>query len=514
MDLNANGGGPRLRPLIVSGLAWKGISQVSTQVMRLLVAVTLARILAPHDYGLAGMVLVFTSFVLVVSDLALGSRLVQRQGLTDVDCSTAFWTSAGSGLFFTLLGVGLSGPISRFFGYEELGPMIAVLSLSFFFSGISLTQSALLVKSMSFRALELREMLAAFLGGGIGISVALFGFGAWAIIAQQLSLSVVSTVLVWRYSSWRPQFTFSRASLRDFAGFSGNMLGASFLLQLRSTSDNFLIGRFLGASSLGAYAIAYNVILVPFNRIAIPLSQVLFPAMSQIQNDLERLKTYWVRSLRVISAVAMPSLLALIVLASDFTDVVLGDSWHRAVPVIRLLAVVGLLQTFQFLNGTILQAVDRTNRYFRWTALSYVVTLGAFVVGLHWGVVGVAAAYAISAIAMEPLYAFVTARTIGLSMRELVRAIWGVAQASVATTVALAGARELLVWSGLSAGPRLVALVIGGAVMFIALCSWRAPDVIGELRRLRGQRETSDDHRQSDSAGARAAAASAAAPSA
>src|SRR5712691_9146395 len=131
MDPRSSEGERRLRPLIVSGLAWKGISQVSTQVTRLVVAVTLARILAPHDYGLAGMVLVFTSFVLVLSDLALGSRLVQRQGLTDVDYSTAFWTSAGSGLFFTLTGFAVAEPLARLFGYQELAPMIAVLSLSF-----------------------------------------------------------------------------------------------------------------------------------------------------------------------------------------------------------------------------------------------------------------------------------------------------------------------------------------------------------------------------------------------
>src|SRR5712691_10848142 len=100
MDPRSSEGERRLRPLIVSGLAWKGVSQVATQVTRLVVAIVLARILAPHDYGLAGMVLVFTSFVLVVSDLALGSRLVQRRLLTDADTSTAFWTSVGAGLVF------------------------------------------------------------------------------------------------------------------------------------------------------------------------------------------------------------------------------------------------------------------------------------------------------------------------------------------------------------------------------------------------------------------------------
>jgi O-antigen/teichoic acid export membrane protein len=483
----------QLRPLIVSGLAWKGISQVATQVTRLGVAVLLARILAPHDYGLAGMVLVFTSFVLVLSDLALGSRLVQRRVLSDADTSTAFWTSVGAGVVFTGLGIGLAGPIASLLGEPRLRPMIAVLSITFLLSGISLTQSALLVRSMSFRALELREMAGTAAGAAIGILIAFLGFGAWAIIAQQLTVSIVATVLVWLYSSWRPKWTYSLASLRDFAGFSGNMLGASFVLQLRATSDNFLIGRFVGASALGVYALAYNVVLVPFNRVAIPLSQVLFPAMSQIQDDLERMKTYWVRSLRLIAAIAMPALLGLIVAAPDFTEVILGHSWQRAVPVIRLLAVVAIFQTLQFLNATILQAVDRTDLLLKWTAFSYIAALGAFVTGLQWGVVGVAAAFAIVSVVIEPLYARLTAATIGLSFRELIRGIAGVAQAAAGMGAVSFVTHAVVANAGVGAGIRLVAEIGAGGITFAVLCRIRAPEVAEELRGLRRRNRAAAD---------------------
>jgi O-antigen/teichoic acid export membrane protein len=490
---------PQLKGLIVSGLAWKGVSQVATQATRLLVAVVLARILAPHEYGLAGMVLVFTSFVLVLSDLALGSRLVQRRVLTDTDTCTAFWTSVGAGLIFTLLGVGLAGPIAALLGQPAIRPMIAVLSLTFFLSGITLTQSALLVRSMSFRALELRAMAGTFAGAALGILVALLGFGAWAIITQQLAASAVGTVLVWRYSTWRPQWIYSLASLRDFAGFSGNVLGATLFAQLRATSDNFLVGRFVGASGLGAYALGYNIVLVPFNRIAAPLSQVLFPAMSQIQDDLERMRAYWVRSVRVIAAISMPALLGLIVVAPDFVDVVLGPSWKRAVPVIQLLSVVALFQTLQFLNGTILQTVDRTNRLFKWSAFSYAAALASFVIGLHWGVVGVAAAFAVASAIIEPMYAALTAATISLPLRRYVRSLTGIAQASIAMAMAILAIRVPLERANIAPMLRLVVELTAGLALYAGLCRLRAPEVVEELQRLRRRERATPDLRTTSS---------------
>jgi len=476
-----------LRLLIVRGIAWKSIGQVGVQITRLGVALALARILAPEEYGLAGMALVFGSFVLIFSDLALGQAIVQRRSLTAADKATAFWTSVLAGTAFTVLGITLSGPVSAFFGEPELRPMIAILSLSFLISSIGTTQSALLVREMAFRSLEIREIVATAAGAAAAIAVALTGVGAWAIIAQQLALSTTSTLLVWLYSSWRPCGVFSRESLRAFAGYSANVLGTNTLSQLRSTTDNALIGRFLGTSSLGAYALAYNVILVPFNRIAVPIAQVLFPAMSQLQDEPALVAEYWRRSIRLVAALAMPTIVGLILVAPDFVAVALGPKWLEAVPVIQLLGVVGLLQTLQFLNPIVLQALDRTALLFRWTLFSYAVAVTAFVIGLRWGIVGVATAFAVSASITEPAYAWLTGRLLGVSLRRLARDLAGIGQATAGMAAAVLPIRILLLQAGIGPAPRLGVEVVVGAVVFAALCRWRAPVVIDEVRRLRKQ---------------------------
>jgi O-antigen/teichoic acid export membrane protein len=477
-----------LRARVLRGLGWKLVSLFVLQGSRSIAAIVLARLLAPHDYGLAGMVLVFSSFVLVFSDLALGAAIVQRPRLEERDRSTAFWTSAGAGVVFTLVGIALSGPLASFYGEPKVRPLFIALSFSFLLASLGTTQSALLLRELSFRALELCMMGGAVVGAVLGIAAAIRGAGAWAIIVQQLTTAGVTTAALWACSSWRPRFAFSLASLRDLGGFSGNVFGQRFLYYVMRNVDNLLVGRFLGAAALGAYSIAYNVMLVPFNQVAGPVQEVLFPAFSRLQKDRERMTAVWIRCGRLVAAVTIPALLGLIVVAPDFVAVVLGHRWHAAGPVLRILAWVGLLQSLQRLNGDILQALDRTSLLLRFSIGAFVVNLGAFVLGLRWGILGVAACFAVSSTLVEPIYSVLTARALGVSVLAFPRSLVGVAEASVAMACCVLAARELLVHAGVGPAGRLLAVTALGIALYVPLCAWRAREVSAELRELRARR--------------------------
>lgn len=481
-----------VRGRVLSGIAWKFASQAFLQSSRVLVALVLARLLSPHEYGLAGMVLVFASLVLVFSDLALGAALVQRPALSGADRSTVFWTGVGAGLTFTLLGVALSGPVADFYGEPDVQPLFAALSLSFLVTSLGTTQSALLIREMSFRRLELRMMVGTLAGAIVGITAAAKGFGAWAIIAQQLTIACTSTALLWAVTPWRPSFVFSLASLRDLGAFSLNVFGQRLLYYLQSNADKVLIGRFLGAAPLGIYTLAYNVITAPFSRIAVPVAEVLFPAFSRMQDDRERLASAWIRASRLVGGVAIPALLGLIVVAPEFTLLVLGERWRAAIPVIQILAGVGMIQSLQTLNSNILQALDRTRTLLRYSGVFFVSHLVAFSIGLQWGIVGVAAAYAVSSAFVEPLYAWLTARALGISVWRFVGAFAGVAQASLAMLATLLSARAALLDAGVPPGIRLPVLIALGAVVYVPVCLWRAPQVLAELRSIRPRRRQAE----------------------
>lgn len=479
-----------LRGRVMRGLFWKLGSQVFIQLSRIVVAIILARLLTPDDYGLAAMALILASLVLIFSDLALGAAIVQRRRLTEADRSTVFWTSLAGGLFFTVAGIALSGPVASFYGEPEVKPLFMALSLSFLVTSLATTQSALLTREMNFKSLELRRMVATIVGSAVAITAALLGAGAWAIIGQQLAIAVVSTVLLWRFETWKPKFIYSLASLRDLGSFGGNVFGTRLLFYANRNVDGLLIGRFLGPAALGAYTLAYNIILFPFNQIAGPIQEVLYPAFSRMQDEPKRMATVWITVNRFVGAISIPALVGLAIVAPEFVNVVLGSKWDVAVPVIQILAWVGLLQSLQRLNSSILQARDRTKTLFRYSIVVLIASLIGFVAGLPWGIVGVATGYAIASTFVEPYYSWLTARALGVSLWAFVKSLSGVLQATLVMLVVLLVAKQLLVDAGVSEAGRLVALVVLGSLVYLPCCLWRVPEVRAELRKLQSRRGT------------------------
>ena len=486
-----------MRTRVARGVAWKVTSGSTVQLLRIAVGIILARLLTPDEYGVAGMVIVFSTLVLVFSDLAFGAALIQRKLLTEDDRSTVFWTSVAAGALFSVVGVALAGPLADFYGEPQVKPLFAAMSVTFVVTALASTQVALLTREMQFRTLELRKMVGGLASGVAAITIALAGYGAWAIIGQQIALAVASTALLWASSPWRPHFRYSVKSLRSLGGYSANVFGSRLLFYANRNADNLLIGRFIGAPALGAYAVAYNVMLIPISEIAIPVQDVLFPAFSRLQDNVAAMRDAWLRVNRVIAAVTMPALLGLIAVAPDFVHVVLGDRWSPAIRVIQILAWVGLLQSLQGLNSSILRAVDRTKTLFHYSLIVVAASLAAFAGGLHWGIVGVATAYAISSTIVEPIYTWMTVRSVGLTLLDFARPLAGVAQASLAMFVVVVGARVALVEAGAGPALRLGLLILLGGLVYAAMCAWRAPAVVDEIRivvrRRRARRRARDD---------------------
>jgi O-antigen/teichoic acid export membrane protein len=189
-----------------------------------------------------------------------------------------------------------------------------------------------------------------------------------------------------------------------------------------------------------------------------------------------------------VGAVSLPALAGLAIVAPDFVDVVLGKKWHSAIPVLQVLTWVGFLQSLQTLNGPILQSLDKTGLLLRYSIVFFVAHLTAFVTGLHWGVVGVATAYAISTTVVEPLFMVVTSRALGISTWSFARGLTGVVEAAAVMAVAVLLLRILLVDVDVAALARLLILVAVGAAIYLPCCAWRVPEIRDEVRALRRHR--------------------------
>ena len=483
--------GHELRSLVASGLRWKGASRVVLLGFSFASTLILARLLTPRDFGLAGLALVFSGLAFLFADLGIGASIVQRSTLTEKDRSTAFWSNAGLGFALTLVGIGLSWPLADLYGQPEVQPLFAVVSVTFLFTALGTTQGALLIRSLSFRSLELRTIVATCTSLTIGIVLAALGYGPWAIIAQSLAVSGISTILLWRSSPWRPRLVFSSESLRHLLGFGSLIFGSNLVRYLERNVDNFLVGRYRGPAALGSYSIAYNIMLIPLLNLVTPIQQVFFPALSRIQHS-DEVAAIWLRMTRVISAITVPALLGMMVVGPDFVVVVLGEKWRAAVPVLQILAWAGIVLIMSSQATTLLEAVGRAAIVFHYSIASAIMSIAGFAIGLEWGIVGVAAGYAIAKTLLTPFYVSRGGRTVGVSLLDVGRAIFGVVQAAAVMTLVILGVRLALL-DQVSAATRLVVVILVGVAVYVPLCMWRAPEVAQEIRRLRATRREGPD---------------------
>lgn len=450
------------------------------------IAIVLARLLTPREFGIAGMVLVVGNLVVSFADLGVGSALVQRRTIDDRDRSTMFWISLAAGTFFTLLGIGLAFAVAAFYGEPRVAPLFMVFSLAFVLTSLGATQRTLLYRAMEFRSLELRNVAGVVAGAAAAVAAAVLGLGPWALIIQSLTLVGVSTVLLWLLVPWRPQFVFAVGPARELGGFGIRSLGATLFALSNQITDKILVGRFLGAAPLGVYTLAFNTVLTPLSRIVAPITQVFYPAISRLQDDYDGVGRIWLRMNRVVVAIFAPLMLAIIVTAPDLVPIVFGSRWSEAAPVLQILAGGSLVQALESLNAAVFQAIGRPTAALTFSIVSFVGSLGAYALGLHWGLIGVATGFAIANAVLELAFAIATARAIGVSLLTLCRSQAGILLVAGVTAIAMLVARRLLLQADATAEVRLILVLAVGMTVYVLMLGWRERDLLGELGRFVG----------------------------
>lgn len=477
-----------LRERVRSGLGWKLATFLFGQGTQSLVAILLAHLLVPRDFGLAGMAIAFSGLAAVFSDLGLGRALIQKKTLSEQDRSTVFWINVGGGAALTLLGIALSPVVAAFFSNPRVMPLFAALSCSYLLSSLGQTQATLLTREMSFRSLELRTIVATLVGAAAAVSLAVAGFGPWAIIAQVLCTSGASTLLLWTVSPWRPQFTFSRHSFRTLGSFGFKTLLIRGLSYVNLNGDNLLIGRYIGSVALGVYAVAYNVMLLPMSRITAPIRDVFYAAFVRLQNEPRRMGEVWLRVNNLTASLIVPAFLGLVVVAPDFVPVVLGPRWDPAIRVLQFLSIGGIAQNLMGINGQVYQALGLPGLLLRFSVFSTAVTFGAFVIGLHWGVVGVAASFAAARMVILIANTIQMSGLVELSVWHVLRSYLAIIWRAGAMAAVVFAGRLALIHVGLPIALRLVVESLGGAVFYLALTAVAAPGLVRDLRSgLRGR---------------------------
>lgn len=387
-----------LRNRTLNGIGWNFFGQISQQSISFVIAVLLARILSPREFGLLAMATVIAGFAAIFVEMGFGAALVQKKDIRSEHFSSVFWLNVALGLALALVFVAIAPMIAKFFHEPSLFPLTVLLAVNFLLGSLTIVQKALLTKALDFRKLALADILAMVLSGIAAIGLALAGFGVWSLAVQSVLFFAISAALIWKWSRWRPQLLFRWVAVRQMGSFSLHYLGTTILNYWGRNLDNLLIGRFIGTQPLGVYRNAYSVMLSPLTNFSRAISRVLFPSLSLIQGEQQRVAGIFLRATRTIALVTFPLMIGLFVGAQPFVLTFFGPKWSGMIPLLRVFTVTGLIQSVGTFTGNIYLSQGRADLQFRVGLFVHANAVLGIIVGLRWGVRGVAVGYTIATI--------------------------------------------------------------------------------------------------------------------
>jgi O-antigen/teichoic acid export membrane protein len=415
-----------IRQRTLSGLGWNGATQILGAVLQFGISIILARLLSPRDFGLVGMVVVFTGFASSLSDMGLGASLVQQRTVSDRHLNSVFWVNVAAGALLTIL-FGLAAPlIARFYKEPLLRLLTIAIAFNLIFWSWNVVPNALLERSLNFRTKFWIGCVSLLVSGIVGIFLALTGAGVWSLVGQSITSTIMQVVVMWRLSSWRPKLSFDLSALSELFHFGGHLMGSSIVHYWGRNFDKLVIGRLLGSSALGIYNLADKLMRLPIDNVTAITSAVMFPALSAMQDEVESIKRTYLRATRIIALLTFPMMIGLIILAEPAILAVYGDHWQESTRIVQILCFSGMAQSIYFTGGWIFLARGRTDIVLKWGLYTTLIRVLGVLVGAHWGLLGVAWAYVLGTFVFIWYPTWSNAgRLVDLRFKELLRNLAG-----------------------------------------------------------------------------------------
>ncbi len=459
-----------LKERVIRGGFAKVCAQAANFTLRIGSLMVLARLLDPKDFGLVGMVTAFTGVLNLFRDFGLSAATVQRVDVTDEQISTLFWINILVGVILALSLTALAPVVVGFYHEPHLLWVTIVLSTAFLFNAAGVQHSALLQRQMRFTALATIEIISLITSTSIGISMAVAGFGYWALVATAVSVPLVGTLCLWQTTGWIPGKPRLQSGLHSLMRFGGTLTLISVVMYIAYNLEKVLLGRFWGANAVGIYGRAFQLINMPTENLNSSVGEVAFSALSRVQNDPGRFRNYFLKGYSLVLALTIPMTIAVCLFAHDLIFVLLGPKWKDAAEILRLLAPTILI--FALINpiGWLIFSLGMVGRSLKATLVFAPLVICGYVMGLPYGPKGVAFGYsAVMALWAVPLIMWGIHGTV-VSFRDIVLAASRPLVSGIVAS-ALAFGVQFLCGPSLSPLPRLVlgAIVLLGAYAGILL---------------------------------------------
>lgn len=410
-----------LRTKVSQGVRWGVIASIVTQGGRFGFVAVLMRLLGPENFGIVGQASIYIAITYIFLHLGTAATIIQRPQLDKAEVGSAWWVNLALGLALACLTLAVAPLLASFFRTEELRAVLQVLSVCCVLKAMAVVPTALLYRRMRFRSLGLVEISSTLIGGALAIAAAVAGAGYWALVVQSVTMDVVILVVLLMVGG-RPELSWSVQAARGLWSFSSRVMGADLVRFMSENGDNFMVGRFLGATALGFYSLGYRVVQMPIQMLQ-QAGRVVFPTFSRLQDDRERLAHIFLKATESIALAVFPAMALTVLCAPVAVPAVFGEAWAPAVLPLQLLAVVTIQAMIISLTGPVILGVGHADWEFRWSVFAMVVALVSFAIGLNWGIVGVAASYLAMSLLISPIKLRIVHWVIPISAWSYVRAL-------------------------------------------------------------------------------------------
>jgi len=462
----------------ISGLKWTGAARFVSQTVSWVVTLIVVRLLAPADYGVMAVSAVIISIFSTAAELGLGASLVQAPTLD----RAALARVAGLAILLNVgLGavVALAAPLAGLFFNEAILPrVIQVSSLHFVLAAVSIVPQALAYRNMNFRWSASIELVAGLASNVVTLLLALQGAGVWALVVGSLAGAAVRSALFMRGQNVRPVFRLG--GVGRHVTYGGALATSRLVGQVINQSDVLIAGRFLTPSAVGLYSVSLHLATLPMQRVMSIVNQVVFPTVARLQDDRPRLRERLLSGLRLLGFVSVPVMWGISAIAPELVELALGPTWQEAAYPLR---VVSLLIPLRMVSGIISTTIIGVGALDLWnTAINLLVLPICFLIGVQWGVNGLATAWAIALLVVLSMTIPRNCAKLEVPVLEVARTLRDPVVVGGAMYAMVTVGRMLL--NGVANGYKLPALIVIGAAVYVPGLSLLNRKMWADVQRL------------------------------
>ena len=412
-----------LKTKTLKGTLWSGVERFSVQGIQFLVMIVMARVLTPEDYGLVGMLAIFIAISQSLVDSGFSQALIRKLDRTETDNSTVFYFNIAVAVCIYII-LFLSAPlIADFYNEPELVSLTRVVCFSIVIDSPVVVQRALLTSRIDFRTQARATLPGAIISGIVGISLAYSGFGVWSIVAQQLTNVAVTAVLLWILSRWRPSFVYSWKTFKELFSFGSKLAASGIIERTYRYAYLIVIGKIFKAADLGYYTRAQQFADFPSSNLSSVIQRVTFPVLCSIQNDDEKLRSIFIRFLRITAFVVFTLMMGLAGVARPFINVILGEQWEYAGVLLQIICFSFMWYPVQAINLNLLQVKGRSDLFLKLEICKKIIGVLILVITIPYGLVAMCYGSIVTSIIELIINAFCTGKLINIGflkqMREL-----------------------------------------------------------------------------------------------